>query len=190
LKPSPSRNVKLAGTALLAALVVVFDYALKFSGLKIPFPWMPMLKFDFTGVPIALSLLLFGLPSAGTTSLVAGVAIVARSGDVLSASMKVIAEFTTVLGMWAGLALASRMRAGRGTGKAAAYVLGVLLRVIDMGAANLVVMPAYYGIPYPVAVGMTPLIAAFNVAQGSLTVLLGYFLHEAYLRRVGNQLKA
>jgi hypothetical protein len=50
-------------------------------------------------------------------------------------------------------------------------------------------MPAYYGIPYPVAVDMTPLIAAFNVAQGSLTVLLGYFLHEAYLRRVGNQPK-
>jgi len=58
-----------------------------------------------------------------------------------------------------------------------------------MGVANLVVMPAYYGIPYPVAVDMTPLIAAFNVAQGSLTVLLGYFLHEAYLRRVGNQPK-
>ena len=189
MKSTPSKTTKLAGTALLAALVVVFDYALKFSGLKIPFPWMPMLKFDFTGVPIALSLLLFGLPSAGTTSLVAGVAIVARSGDVLSASMKVIAEFTTVLGMWAGLALASRVGAGRGAGKAAAYVLGVLLRVICMGVANLVVMPAYYGIPYPVAVDMTPLIAAFNVAQGSLTVLLGYFLHEAYLRRVGNQPK-
>jgi hypothetical protein len=104
--------------------------------------------------------------------------------------MKVVAEFTTVLGMWAGLTLASRIRAGRGTGKAAAYVLGILLRVICMGAANLVVMPAYYGMPYPVVVGMTPLIAAFNVAQGSLTILLGYFLHEAYLRRVGNQPKA
>jgi hypothetical protein len=44
--------------------------------------------------------------------------------------------------------------------------------------------------PYPVVVGMTPLIAAFNVAQGSLTILLGYFLHEAYIRRVGAHPKA
>ena len=42
-------------TAMLSALVVVLDYGLEFSDLRIPFPWLPILKFDFTGVPVALS---------------------------------------------------------------------------------------------------------------------------------------
>ncbi len=84
---------------MLAALVVVFDYALKFSGLKIPFPWLPFLKFDFTGVPIALALLLYGLSSGATTSVVASLAILARSGDLVGATMKAIVEFSTVSGI-------------------------------------------------------------------------------------------
>ena len=72
--------MRLTGTATLAAMVIVFDYTLKYSGLKIPFPWMPFLKFDFTGVPIVVALLLYGLPSATTTSLVASLGIIARSG--------------------------------------------------------------------------------------------------------------
>ncbi len=98
-----TKSTKLTGTALLAALVVVLDYALKFSGLKIPFPWMPTLKFDFTGIPITLSLLMYGLPSALTTSLVAFIAIIARSGDMVGASMKFAAEFSTVLGLALGI---------------------------------------------------------------------------------------
>lgn len=76
------RTAVITGTAILSALVVVFDYTLKYSGLKIPFPWMPTLKFDFTGIPILLSFLMYGLPSAFTTSLIALFAIVVRSGDV------------------------------------------------------------------------------------------------------------
>ncbi len=40
----------------MAALVIVFDYTLKYSGMKIPFPWYPNLKFDFTGVPIIMKI--------------------------------------------------------------------------------------------------------------------------------------
>jgi hypothetical protein len=76
-----NRTVELTGTAILAALVIIFDYSLKYSGLKIPFPWYPNLKFDFTGIPIALSLFLYGFSSSIFTSFVAGVGIVARSGN-------------------------------------------------------------------------------------------------------------
>jgi len=78
----------LAGTAILAALVVVFDYTMKYSSLKIPFPWLPFLKFDFTGIPVVLSLLLFGLIPGTFTSIIASVAILTRSGQIVSASMK------------------------------------------------------------------------------------------------------
>jgi len=49
----------LAGTATLSALVVILDYALKYSNLKIPYPLLPHLKLDFTGIPIVISALLF-----------------------------------------------------------------------------------------------------------------------------------
>ena len=175
-----NRASRLTGTALLAALVIVFDYALKFSGLKIPFPWLPMLKFDFTGVPIALSLFMYGLPSALTTSLVAFVGIVARSGDVLSAALKFAAEFSTVLGLALGIMLAGRFsdRAQKGSGLA----LGIVFRVAAMSVANIFVLPLY-GYPTEVAYGLLPLIAAFNVASGAITVLLGAFLYEAIRKR-------
>jgi riboflavin transporter FmnP len=169
---------------VLAALVVVFDYALKFSGLKIAFPWLPMLKFDFTGVPIALSLILYGLSAGATTSIVASVAIIARSGDVVGAVSKAIAEFSTVLGIAIGLRLPSRWR------MVLSVVVGVALRVLVMSATNLIVLPVYYGTPYNVVVGLMPMIGVFNAIQGTITVLLGYFLNEAYVRRVGAGLSA
>jgi riboflavin transporter FmnP len=175
------RSSRLTGTALLAALVVVLDYALKFSGLKIPFPWMPTLKFDFTGIPITLSLLMYGPPSALTTSVVAFIAIIARSGDVVGASMKFAAEFSTVLGLALGIKLTGRLvprlRVGLGLS------MGIVFRVAAMSLANVIVLPAFYGLPESVAYGMLPLIAVFNVAQGIITVLLGIFLYEAVKKR-------
>jgi riboflavin transporter FmnP len=181
---SAGKTARLTGTAILAALVIVFDYALKFSGLKIPFPWMPVLKFDFTGVPIALSYLLFGLTSAASTSLVACLGIVARSGDVVGGSMKAFAEFSTVMGLAAGRRLAGgtdRVFSGRGL-----IVLSsaLLARIITMILFNFLVLPRYYGLPMETVVGMLPFVAVFNGMQGVLTVGLGQALHLAYSRRV------
>ena len=97
-----NKSVGLTGTAILAALFILFDYTMKYSGFKIPFPWYPNLKFDFTGIPIALSLFLYGLPSSVTTSLVAGIGILLRSGNLVSASLKEAAELSTVLGIFIG----------------------------------------------------------------------------------------
>lgn len=169
---------RLTGTAMLAALAVIFDYGLKFSGLKIPFPGLPFLRFDFTGVPVVLSLLLYGLSSGATTSIVACLAILARSGDIVGASMKAIAEFSTVLGIAVGLRLPSR-RSG------VSVTAGVALRIASMSIANLFVLPVYYGMARNVAVSLLPMIGVFNAAQGTLTVLLGFLLHRAYVRRVG-----
>ena len=174
----------------MAALVIVFDYALKFSGLKIPFPWMPFLKFDFTGVPVVAALHLFGLASAATASAAATLGIIARSGDLIGGAMKGIAEFSTVAGMAAGLRLAGRIAPSRWTRVAAAVTGGVVARVIVMSGWNLLVVPYYYGVPTGVVVGMLPLIALFNAMQGALTAVLGYALHEAYVKRVPTQVTA
>jgi len=171
----------LVQTAVLGALVVIFDYTLKYSGLKIPFPPFPTLKFDFTGIPIVLSLLLLGLKSGATTSIVALLAILARSGDVVGASMKALAEFSTVLGMALGVVLFKKSTTLR---KPVSYTLGCLSRMLVMVLANLVVLPLYYERPFFAAVVMIPYIAAFNLVQGVLTVFGGYLIYEALIRRV------
>jgi len=184
MEPKVNPTARLTGTAILVALVLVFDYTLKYSGLKIPFPWFPDLKFDFTGVPIALSLLMYGLPSATTTSLVAGLGIFARSGNLISALMKTAAELSTVVGFWLGLYLARVSNVEGFKSKIAAYSGGLLCRVVVMSVANIVVLPNFWGVPLEVAYGLMPLIAGFNVAQGLISLGLGGYLYDAVEKRL------
>ena len=178
------KTYKLTGTAILAALVIVFDYSLKFSGLKIPFPWMPFLKFDFTGVPIVISFLLFGLSSASITSTVACLGIIMRSGDLVGGVMKGVAEFSTVLGMALGVKLMGQLKTRLGSTRTVATGFGVLLRILSMTVWNLIVLPLYYGFPLNSVIGMLPLLGVFNGIQGIITAFLGYMIYETYTRRV------
>jgi riboflavin transporter FmnP len=177
---------KLAGTTILATLVVVFDYSMKFSGLKIPFPWLPYLKFDFTGAPIVLSMLLFGFIPGVTTSTVAFLAILARSGDFVGASMKGLAELATILGM----AISHRwLKNTKTIGKASSLILGVTSRILIMFFANLIILPVYNKIPLMAVVAVSPLVAAFNGAQGAISILLGYSLYNIILHRTSPSLQ-
>ena len=171
----------IAGTAILGSLVIVFDYSMKFSGLKIPFLWLPYLKFDFTGVPIVLSLLLFGLAPGATTSAIAFLAILTRSGDFVGASMKALAELSTIL----GIAFSYRwLKKTKNFGKALSLILGVTSRVLTMFFANLLILPSYYQTPQMAVIAVSPLTAAFNVIQGTTSILLGYFLYNVIVNRI------
>jgi riboflavin transporter FmnP len=172
----------LAGTAILAALVVVFDYTLKYSGLKVPFPWFPLLKFDFTGIPIVLSLLLFGLVPGAFTSAIAVLAILARSGDFVGSSMKGLAEFLTIFGMFLGLKIATKFKLFT------SFSLGIATRVLVMMFVNLGLIymglmrfpPSYSEIPLLLIILLTGI---FNVIQGAISIIGGYFIYEAIRRR-------
>jgi riboflavin transporter FmnP len=174
-----NRTVELTGTAILAALVIIFDYSLKYSGLKIPFPWYPNLKFDFTGIPIALSLFLYGYSSSIFTSFVAGVGIVARSGNVISAAMKVFAELSTVIGLHIGQNVLKKKNS-----EYLSWALGLVTRVFTMSVVNLYVLPNVYGVPYPATRALLPLIGFFNIIQGLITITLGHFLYIATRKRL------
>jgi hypothetical protein len=63
-------------------------------------------------------------------------------------------------------------------------MIGVFTRVIVMSAANLIVMPNFWGVPLEVAYGLLPLLAGFNVVQGLISLGFGYFLNEAVKRRL------
>jgi riboflavin transporter FmnP len=174
--------LKLTGTTILSALVIVFDYALRYSGLKIPFPWYPNLRFDFTGVPIALSLFLYGFPSSVTTSLVAGIGIVIRSGNFIAASMKVAAELSTVFGLHLGSLISKNSSKYR----LISWTTSLISRILAMSVVNLFVLPNFYGLPLEATLGLLPFIGVFNAIQGALTIGLGYFLYEAVQSRLPN----
>ncbi|GEM_PF-366526 len=166
------RTLTIAGTSILGALVVVFDYSLKFTGLKIPFPWAPFLKFDITGIPIFLALALYGLPSGTATSAVAFFAIAARSGKFVDASQKMLAEFSSILG--ASIFLHRKGQCW----KALSAVCSLATRIVIMSISNLVVLPTFYNIPVEaVVVSFLPLLAVFNAIQGSITFFGGYIVY-------------
>ena len=173
------RTTFITLTATLGALVIVFDYSLKFSGLKIPFPFLPMLKFDFSGIPIVLALLLCGLTSGAATCIVAFLGIVARSGDLIGASMKAVAEFSTILGM-APFFTRGRGRVGRILGTA----VGVVLRALVMTGANLLILPSVYHYPSAVVAALLLPIAGFNAVQGVISIVGGWILYEAIVWRI------
>lgn len=158
----------LAGTAILAALVFVFDYSMKVSQSKIVYPWLPALRFDFTGIPIVLSLCLFGFLPGVFTSVIALVAILVRSGQVIPSSMKAVAELSTVVGIALALKMAPRFK------KIASFILGVSARCFVMFFPNLFLFP----------LEISPLIALFNAIQGSISILGGFFIYEALKRRI------
>lgn len=172
----------LAGISVLSALVVVVDYTFKWSSLKLPFPWYPNLKFDFTGIPVVIAFLLYGPLPGAFTSLVASVAIFARSQQAISSSMKGLAEFSTILGMTIGQVLVKRFRV------AGFLAFGISSRVIIMTCANFLLIsigvwaldPSFVGVPLIFAL----LLAAFNVVAGAISISVGYVIFEAVRRRV------
>lgn len=184
MKSNDSKTIQIAGTAIFSALVVVFDYTLKFSGLKIPFPWLTTLKFDFTGIPIVLALLFYGFASGSMTSIVAFLAILARSGNFISASMKGLAEFSQVLGMSIGL------RWGRRFQKTMSLVFGIVLRCVITSVTNIIVLPMFHGMPLELVISLLPLIALFNAIMGAFSILVGYLLYETYTRRVASPVRS
>jgi len=173
------RTVTVARIAMLSALVVVLDYTMKFSGFKIPFPWLPFLKFDFTGIPIMLSVLTDGLNAGVFTSAIAFLAIMLRSGDVIGASMKAIAEFSTGFGFYLGDKILKKSAAS----KVMSYMIGCIMRILIMSISTLPVFSLYYGMPLNAILAMSPLVAVFNFIHGLLSILGGNLVYEALRRR-------
>jgi len=170
----------VARIAMLSALVVVLDYAMKFSGLKIPFPWLPFLKFDFTGIPVMLSVLVISLNAGAVTSTVAFLAILVRSGDIVGAFMKAIAEFSTVSGFYLGSRILKReSRLSRGI----SYSIGCTMRILIMFIATIPVFTLYYGMPLSAALAISPMVALFNLIHGFLSIFGGNLIYEALKRR-------
>lgn len=168
----------LAGATILAALVVVFDYSLKYSGLKIIYPFVPYLRFDFTGVPILLSLCLFGFYSSVFTSIITFLAIFARSVDFIGASTKALAELSTAAGAALALKVSQKYRG------ILLPLLAISFRCIIMFFTNLLILPLFTPQSFLQVFTLSPFVAMFNIIQGSISVFGGLFLYKTVKKRI------
>ena len=183
------KTVALAASVMLGALALAIDYTMKFTGAKdiistpwrLAFPQLAFLKFDLDGIPLFCATAFFGLTAGGIASAILGLGIFARAPHLfglVGGSMKALAEFSTSAGAYMGL------RARRTGPSWASCILSALLaRVLVMMGANMLVLPLVYQVPVGVALGLLPLIAFFNVIQGSITAILGLSVAQAVAKR-------
>jgi len=165
----------------LGSMVAVLDWIFKIGGLKIPFPLLPMLRFDALGVLMLLSYFLFGFLSGTITGLVAWISISLRDPTGFSGFMKFLAEFSTIIGVY--LVLRAR-RPASGWWKTLSMVSGVLVRVIIMAAANYLFFPVFTTARVEIVLSWLPAICIFNGIQGVVSVFGGFLLYEAIILRL------
>jgi len=135
------------------------------------------------GIPMVITYLFFGLIPGSATCFVSFAIISFR--DPFSGFMKTLAELATILGAF--LLLRGREPSVSNKRKIFAALSGITLRVVVMAAATVllfpVFMPKFYATPQA-AMAIVHLVSAFNMIQGTISILGGFIVYEAVTRRV------
>jgi riboflavin transporter FmnP len=157
-----TREVALA--SLLGALAALCEI-IPGPPFDIPFPFYSRISFDITGIPMIISLLLYGSMSGVYTSLI-GCSIIFLRGNIPGGIFKLVAELATLLGF---VLLKKRI--------VVRSALAVASRVVVMTAANYFLLQFFYSMPEPVVAGLLVPIAVFNVAQALINIIPGYLVY-------------
>ena len=191
----PSKTGKIAGAAVFGALA----WFLAVPGFfKIPFYPLTYLTFDFAEVPVMFSFLVFG-PAAGIVSSVVlwGTLSFVGSTGILGATMKFVAVAASVLGLWIGVSLYSKVSSKvvlKGV-LASGFIFSLLIRVAVMTVANYVVLtivfPDFMGFavdllakaniveatsPFSGIMAILFITGVYNVIHTALSLIPSYFL--------------
>jgi riboflavin transporter FmnP len=129
-------SVSLAGIAIFGALAVVLTTVSQYLGLN--FPLLPYLQFDLGEIAIFLAFFIFGpVPAIVASFIEFGTLLAIGENTPIGPPIKLVSILSSLLGIWAGTFLVSRMR--RPTlGKAAVLgtFLGILARIGAATVAN------------------------------------------------------
>lgn len=195
--PGRLDTVSVAGVAVFSSLALILG---AFSqGLGLNFPLIPYLQFDFGEIAIVLAFFIFGPAPALVSSFAEFAGLMAFGQQVpIGPLLKLFALLTTVLGLWAGVKLATRVGspgmsrlAGSGT------LVASVVRALVLTVPNYYLLEFYYSpaaiqglVKYvlqpsfaPVGIAVTdanflgPVLAftaVFNVLQLSLVMAVSY----------------
>ncbi|MGC9208868.1 MAG: hypothetical protein ACP5GH_03310 [Nitrososphaeria archaeon] len=165
---------ELALTSILSAAAAV----LEILPLRVPFPLLSYLTFDFAEIPVFFLLFYAGPASAAISSFALFIALMGLGSFVpIGPLFKLIALLSAICGAWP---LARRS-------PIASAVTSAALRTLIMTAANYalieLLMPGFLAYA-PRFFGLSPLssvlllTAAFNVIQNSYSFAIGYLLYS------------
>jgi len=172
------KSVIVAGTAILGAVVAVLEMS---RFLRTPFPPFPTLKFDIMGIPMVIAYLFFGLVPGIATSFVSFAIISFRSP--FSGFMKCLAEIATIVGAY--IVLRGKKPMASYKSKAFAISFSIMLRVAVMSIANVLLFPVFYpNFTTQATIAIIPFISSFNAIQGAISIVGGFLVYEAIMRRI------
>lgn len=155
----------IAVASVLGALSVLSEM-IPGPPFDIPFPLYPKISWDITGLPMMVSLLLYGPGSAVYTCLV-GCSIIFLRGNVYGGIFKIVAELATVLAF--GL-----LKRGVVVNSAAA----VASRVVVMTLANYYLLQLFYRMPEPLVISLLVPVGLFNIAQALINIIPAYIIYS------------
>lgn len=159
MKKIDTREIAIA--SVLGALSAMLEYQ-PGPPFDVEFPLYPKISWDFTGIPIMISLLLAGPLCAIYTCLI-GCSMIFIRGNVPGGTFKVLAELATLIGY-----AVFRRNFVIDTFKA------TLSRVAVMTIVNYYLLPVFYGkygmTPEAAAALLVP-IAIFNVTQALINII-------------------
>lgn len=143
--------------------------AVRLLGIKLPFPPIPYLTFEFAEIPIILGFLLYG-PTVGAVSVFSYWIILNVVGSFvpIGPAMAFAASLSTICGIWIGLKVAGKLGLSKDLAVTLGFIIGSTFRIIVMSLFNYIVlcilMPSF-----------------FDFASKSLSAFLGTsFSSQAY----------
>jgi hypothetical protein len=149
---------KLVLASILAGLSGVFEI-IPGPPFDIPFPLYNRVSWDLTGMPMIISLLFTGPIGAIYTCLI-GCSFIFLRGNLYGGIFKLVAELATVL------AFAAIRR-----DFIIKTISAIASRVFIMTAANYYLLPAFYGMPLSVVIGILPALAIMNGIQALINIV-------------------
>ena len=156
---------EIAVSSVLGALSFLFE-VVPGPPFDIPFPLYPRVTWDITGIPMMVSLLLYGPLSAVYTCLV-GTAIIFLRGNISGGLFKVVAELSTLL----AYALIRKSTIVKST-------IASFTRVIVMTITNYYMLQFFYKMPEGVVIGLLPVLAMFNFSQAIINIIPAHIIHK------------
>ncbi len=171
-------SVSIAGMAIFGALAVVLTTISQSLGLN--FPLLPYLQFDLGEIAIFLAFFIFGpIPAVVASFIEVGTLFAIGENTPIGPVLKLVSILSSLLGVWAGTSLLSRVRKP-GISKAAALgtTFGIVGRVIGTSIANyyLIVFLSAYFSSYSLAAIVGYVSSYFRAAGITLTMSNGIFL--------------
>lgn len=132
----------------------------------IPFPPYPRVTWDLTGIPMMISLLLYG-PLCAVYTCVVGCSIIFLRGNISGGFFKVVAELATLLAY-----VAVKRRSTVKT------VIAAAARAVIMMITSYFMLPFFYKMPEVVVIGLLPVLALFNITQALINIIPAYAIHK------------